>query len=553
MLQIIFSGFITSTTIFMLGRIFLTFLKIEDKKLDFIDLTLTGLFCFGVSSVLINFFFPLNKLVNTFTYIIIILAYFYIFKLKKFNQIIIFALFVSIISTFMLIKTDVYNPDSYLYHLPYIKILMEHKFIVGLANIHSRFGHVSIFQNISASNVNYINDVYGILTIQLCLFSAILLEFIKNIKENYYIKKFDIIFYFCFFSILFCLIRFYRFNDFGNDALVHLTTIVLIFYILNFSQFKRKLIILIPLTCVFLFTQKIFYLVILGIPFILFFFIKNIKNYIKKNFYLIPIVLLFFLKSFLTTGCVIYPLPISCFEQVDWYNINSGLNASNVSLSSEAWSKSWNTQTKMSMTEYISGFNWFENWKINHFDKTIKMKISIFIFVIIFSFIISYILEKNIKYIRKNCISIIKNKLILIFSLYLILCLIIWFLKFPIFRYGLSFIFYILFLAFFFLTSTKIFNKIFIISLIGISLIFFISKNTQRIFSDNLSTKEKVFVKGINKKDFYKKKIYSSNSDEFLFIYFSDGECGFYNSPCTNYFENSIKLKSYGKYKIITN
>ena len=42
-----------------------------------------------------------------------------------------------------------YRPDAGFYHIPYIQILNENKIILGLANIHSRFGHVSIIQYLS--------------------------------------------------------------------------------------------------------------------------------------------------------------------------------------------------------------------------------------------------------------------------------------------------------------------------------------------------------------------------------------------------------------------
>ena len=45
---------------------------------------------------------------------------------------------------------NVNTPDALLYHLPFSKIVNEHKIIIGLSNLHSRFGHISIFQYISS-------------------------------------------------------------------------------------------------------------------------------------------------------------------------------------------------------------------------------------------------------------------------------------------------------------------------------------------------------------------------------------------------------------------
>ena len=62
-------------------------------------------------------------------------------------------LFISIttVSVFLLIAlSNTYRPDAGLYHLPYINILNENKIILGISNLHQRFGHTSIMQYLSA-------------------------------------------------------------------------------------------------------------------------------------------------------------------------------------------------------------------------------------------------------------------------------------------------------------------------------------------------------------------------------------------------------------------
>ena len=43
-------------------------------------------------------------------------------------------------------KSELFRPDAGLYHLPFTKILNEEKLILGLSNLHFRFGHTSILQ-----------------------------------------------------------------------------------------------------------------------------------------------------------------------------------------------------------------------------------------------------------------------------------------------------------------------------------------------------------------------------------------------------------------------
>ena len=54
-------------------------------------------------------------------------------------------LIISLISFLLVIYSTVNRPDAWLYHLPYSKIINEHKIIIGVANIHERFAHISIF------------------------------------------------------------------------------------------------------------------------------------------------------------------------------------------------------------------------------------------------------------------------------------------------------------------------------------------------------------------------------------------------------------------------
>ena len=106
-------------------------------------------------ALLLNFF-PLNRFINTIILLIpltIILkkfSYFYNLNFLKFlviNSIIIFLL---------ITKSNVYRPDAYLYHIPFIDILNHNKIILGLSNLHYRFGHISIIQYSSSIFNNYI-------------------------------------------------------------------------------------------------------------------------------------------------------------------------------------------------------------------------------------------------------------------------------------------------------------------------------------------------------------------------------------------------------------
>ena len=109
-----------------------------------------GLIFLSFVAVFVNFFFPLNIFINTFIIIISIIIIL-IFRKHYLNLIFLkFCLFGAILLALLLTESEVYRPDAGLYHLPFVGILNSEKIIIGLSNLHSRYGHVSIIQYLSA-------------------------------------------------------------------------------------------------------------------------------------------------------------------------------------------------------------------------------------------------------------------------------------------------------------------------------------------------------------------------------------------------------------------
>ena len=85
----------------------------------------------------------------------------------------------------MMFYENTNRPDAGLYHLPYIKTIIENKIIFGLTNIHFRFGHVSIIQYVSAPyyyGLEYSNGISVPLSI-------IFITFIVYFLEIFFRKK----------------------------------------------------------------------------------------------------------------------------------------------------------------------------------------------------------------------------------------------------------------------------------------------------------------------------------------------------------------------------
>ena len=196
-------------------------------------------------------------------------------------------------------------------------------------------------------------------------------------------------------------------------------------------------------------------------------------------------------------------------------------------------------------------FNWFHSWYENHFQIIIK-KLSLFIIPISIILIYSILSSKNFS--RKiNKVFLKKNLWIFFISFLLSL---IWFLKFPIYRYGQSFlgimlisIFSSLFIYFADLKRT---NKILIFTTIFVALIA-VSKNFLRIYEKNEIRNKwpNIYTLSEAKEENYKKELIPIyNNDTFIYYFSKNGECMYNKSPCSNFLIKNINKKIKRGYEI---
>ena len=172
MIKIFLFSFLTNLFYYSLGSVVLRENKTTNYSIFY--KALIGVITASFIALLLNFFTPLNKNINSFIFILVFLI-FLIFLLKLKVTIkkkeILFLTISTLICFLLILLSNVNRPDAGLYHLPYIVILNEYKIIFGLNNLHSRFGHVSIIQYLSALNNNYIIYIFQT-------------KFLKFIKKN---------------------------------------------------------------------------------------------------------------------------------------------------------------------------------------------------------------------------------------------------------------------------------------------------------------------------------------------------------------------------------
>lgn len=539
--QILITTFFLASSGFIFRKIVIN----SNHQFKFEEDGLFGFIIIGFLSVILNFFLPLSLLLNTIIFILILVLSFFLGLFSQLNKNLLKKIFItSLIGFFLIIYSNVNRPDAWLYHLPYSKIINEHKIIIGIANLHARFAHISIFQYISSFFNNYFLFKNGIL-IPIALVASFFFMFAyKEFIKNFKLKTYRIYSYLVFLLLVFSLYAFNRYGEYGNDAQAHLYYF-LFFIILLKSIIKKNYnevtIIELFFLSLFLFFIKPTFVLVSLIPLIL--FIKNkkkIRIYKSLSFIIYSTFLtLWLIKNILTNGCLIYPLNITCNEKFFWKTYDIQIN----STENEAWSKGWpdfNSNKEITQLEYSKNFNWLETWLENHFQFIAKKVIPIVVFLLL-NFLILYFTKS----LRKNLYD---NTYVYIF-LFTLFFLLVWFVKFPLYRLGISQIFiflvflsYLLFIQHINTDKLLIFFKPLRFFLYFVIFVV-ISKNLLRI-NENLNNSILPSVYFSNKTNVT--KVYNEKN---IFTHYKPAEnnlCGYVESPCSHLSKNLSLTKYLG-------
>ena len=544
-MDILFFSIFTNFLYYCSGKLLLSTNKSDFNSQFYVYLL--GLIFVSFISLSLNFFTKLSPAINSFVYLLIIVIF--LFK-KKFNfsgDVVKFLLITSIITFLLIIFSNVNRPDAGLYHLPFISIINEHKIIFGISNIHFRFGHTSILQYLSAINNNLLFKENGISIPLASIVSIFYIYFFYDVWRV--IKKkdeIDISKVFSLFILIYISYKVNRYSGFGNDAVPHLTFFYLISYFLK-KKFKEINFNKVLLISVFIFINK----TTLGLVFIITiitFFIKENFNLVKilKVTFSFPAILLYLwlLKNIIISGCIIFPMKFTCINSLPWMDNTQVVKAYT---ESQAWSKGWpdRTNKNISMEEFNENFNWIEAWNNKHLNYILKIIIP---YIIILS-IITFSLKQNLINSSKKNRDFNKRFLLLISTSFL--GSVSFFLIFPIYRYGYSFLITLICLFFIFiikdnfLTKKKVnlFKFFFIFSLI-----IFLSKQLQKIY-DNYENDKWPNIYTLNKNKIINKKNKIEIEENFYYYQSINGDnlCMYSLSPCASYsvkknINHSIKL-----------
>ena len=399
-------------------------------------LGLFGVFFLIFYSYFSHFFISHNYINNLIVLVLGLIIFFYYFDKKYKNDYILFYLiFLILFIGFVIFKS---HDDFSYYHFPYTYYLTQNNLLVGIGNFNHGFR--------TPSSIFYLNSLFYLPIIKYYFFhlgavmimgfsSLVLLEYIlKKMNEN----KIDIIFFLSLLGFIFINIFFYRISEHGTDRsaqiLIFLLIIELIILINADSQFREnstKFFVLLILVI----SLKSFYILYLILLFpLLYYFIKDkkityVKDFLKNPlFYLSVLTFIFILLvNFFNSGCLIYPIKMTCFENFSWTIPLQEVSQMNNWY--EQWSKGGaGPNFRVDNPEiYIQKFNWVGNWMTVYFFN----KVSDFLYGIIFLSIILFV----IFYSRKNKVEVPYKGII---SIYLMLILLFaeWFYNHPALRYG---------------------------------------------------------------------------------------------------------------------
>ena len=507
------------------GCILSKFLKLNFYNFGFLGFI--GISFSTIISYLSSIFFVHNYIFNSIFLLFGILVFlFFLKKNPNFKKNILNTFLVFLILLIFIFVGKNHDDFGY-YHFPYSYLLTQIEHPIGMGLLNNGFrNHSSIF---FLSSLFYLPKVsFYLLHLVPVYFlgfaNLILLDFIKSKKMFENLKFVN---FYSLMIITFINIFFYRLSEHGTDRsgmilIFIISLLAIIIQNINDKLKNKDLFYFISIISVLIFSLKPFYIIYAPLVLIILFcnFKEDLIEVLKARS-IIFCIFFFFLVIFyniINSGCLIFPLAISCFDGFQWSLSLEKIKGVNIWY--ELWSKAGASPNYVveDQINYIKGFNWLPNWIDNYFFN----KVSDFLLSVIFVIIVFWL----IFIFRKK--KIVKNKLLYgIIYFFFILCFFEWFFNHPTLRYGgyhlipiLTFVPLSILFNYKDINYSEFSKKSSIILLITI--VIFIGRNTNRLINEyNLYTYNPVeSSKFIYDKKFYNRylDIINENIDNYNYI-----------------------------------
>jgi hypothetical protein len=386
-----------------------------------------GICLVGNLLVILNFIFPLKSPFVSILLLLLIIPNFFNINLDNLNFISLenFICFIVIPGLLLISSFDTgFHYDAGYYHLNHQNWLRESNLILGMVNIFWPFGMSSIFEYIS-SFLWFDNSfiyLHFITIIFIHFFYTFILDNLVNSKNSILTNA---SFFLLVFSILdnfgakggrngFIFIQGVGKQDIEVGVLFLVISLVSLLYIYGEKANELDLICLSLLT-LFTFQIKVsgvFVVVIYGI-FVIFALKRNRQTFKRILILHTPVFILsffWFIKSYLTTGCFIFPLSVTCINSFDWYVLGS--------------TEIYESITKVSSLAFYDYFHdpllTYQDWVIDFLNYEFYHSVLInFAASLLFLLLLKFILFKSVRpswlFISISSIFIVFNFIYLLF------------------------------------------------------------------------------------------------------------------------------------------
>ena len=464
------------------------FLKKNDSNLGYIGLY--GIFLLILISYVSNFFIAhglnFNFLILLFGLGSFLLFIFNNYKNEKKNIAFLFFLFFLLIPFILAAKN---HDDFPYYHFSYIHLLTNSHASLGIGIFNHGFRTPSsIFYFASLFYLPKIG--YQLIHVAPVFFvgfvNFIFLKKISKIisqKENVYILLLSIL------SLVIINIFFARLAEHGTDRSAQILILLMVTEVLQIINSKDRnqslkidrFLILVALAV----SLKAFYLIYLIFILIIFYYQKNKMSFLldllknKISYLCLLLIFLLLMVNVFNTGCLIYPMSITCIPSLAWSIPIEEVNHMN------QWYQQWSKGGAApnfrveNPEQYIRYFNWVPNWiSIYFFNKVFDYLLGLLFLIAV----MTLTFKRNVKNIAK------KRNFVFVYSLLFFLFL-EWFYYHPSLRYGgyhlIALLIFIPYSAYlenkFVLSNSSIFKiKIFIMVIFTIFLIRNITRINQQ-------------------------------------------------------------------------
>lgn len=436
-----FFCFLTLLSLFGYSYIFKKFENKKSKIEIFNDDIFIGILLIIFFSLLINFFYPLKYF--ALPILLLGLVFFIIGKNKEVFK---FKLKYYFYFLFLINYLSYYNGtnvDSPLYHLQTLNWMILNKINLGITNLNIRFGVNSSWHSflalmsISVLKLNlkyYLSSIiFSVLCYSICF---------KKKYSTSDIFLFLSISFLLTFSLIHPFVNGPILNHLGNpevDIVAMFLFIFCFYYFLKFSENnfrtndeKINFFIIIVFLAV---STKISNLSLIFLLLIIILFNKNYKLISFSNILIVLTSILWLARSFLISGCLIFPIKKTCIE-TSWTDINQTDFISKVI---QSYTRDTRLRDRWTDFDYTLNSNdWFVPWFNDYFLNTSILKISSFLVAFsLLALIFLSIFKSKKKDLAEN--SNINFSLYLYSIIFFVIAIYIW-LKAPEIRFGTGFI-----------------------------------------------------------------------------------------------------------------